>query len=53
MALGKKLRKASAAFVDRCSRYEQSGSGQPRLDDVQRHWIEVWGVMGSKRVSGK
>ena len=50
MALGKKLKKASALLADRCCRYEQSGSGQPRLDDVQRHWIEVWGASQLKGI---
>ena len=44
MTLKTKLKKASASIVARCSRYEQSGSGQPILDDVQRYWIEVWGA---------
>lgn len=48
MALSKKLKKASASFYKRCCRYEQSGLGQPRLDDAQRHWIEVWGASPSK-----
>ena len=48
MLLAKKLKEMTAAFADRCCRYEELGSGQPRLDDVQRHWIEAWGVSGGK-----
>lgn len=48
MLFSKKLKEMTAAFVDRCCRYGELGSGQPRLDDAQRHWIEVWGVSGGK-----
>ena len=42
MSFAKIVKKASSSLLDRCCRYEQFGSGQPRLEDMQRRWIEVW-----------
>ena len=42
MALRKRLKEVSTSVVDRCSRYERTESGQPKIDDIQRHWIDTW-----------
>ena len=50
MAFKNSLKQASASIVERCSRYDLSGSGLPRLDDIQRHWIDVWGAPSEKGI---
>jgi hypothetical protein len=50
MAFINKLKAASASFVERCSRYDRSGSGLPVLDDIQRHWIDAWGASSMNSV---
>ena len=48
MSFAKSFKKASVSFINSCSRYEKLGSGEPRLDDMQRRWIEVWGAPYAK-----
>ena len=48
MSIAKSIKEASVSFINSCSRYERPGSGEPRLDDMQRRWIEVWGASYAK-----
>ena len=38
------IKEASSTLANRCCRYDRLGAGEPRLDDMQRRWVEVWGA---------
>jgi len=49
MVFSKKVKEAAASFIGSCRRYESTDAELPSLDDIQLHWIEVWGVSCGRR----